>query len=32
LQIGIDPKRDAERFHVTPTGVVVIPSDFTFDE
>ncbi len=31
-QIGIDPKRDAERFHVTPTGVVVIPSDFKFDE
>ena len=30
-EIGLDPKRDAERFHVTPGGVIVIPSDFNFD-
>lgn len=29
-QIGIDPKTDAERFTVTPNGVVVIPSDAEF--
>ncbi len=31
-EIGLDPKKDAERFHMTPTGVIVIPSDFTFDD
>ena len=30
-EIGLDPKRDAERFHVTAAGVIVIPSDFRFD-
>jgi glucose-1-phosphate adenylyltransferase len=30
-RIGIDPKADAERFSVTPNGVVVIPSDAEFD-
>mgnify|MGYP006282755541 FL=1 len=31
-EIGLDPARDAERFHVTPAGVVVIPSDFRFND
>lgn len=31
-EIGIDPKRDAERFHVTPAGVVVIPSSYRFEQ
>jgi glucose-1-phosphate adenylyltransferase len=30
-EIGIDRKRDAERFHVTPAGVVVIPSNYRFE-
>jgi len=30
-QIGIDLKADAERFLVTPNGVVVIPSDAEFN-
>ncbi len=30
-EIGMDLKRDAERFHVTPAGVVVIPSSFRFE-
>jgi glucose-1-phosphate adenylyltransferase len=30
-RIGLDPKRDAQRFPVTPAGVVVIPSDYRFD-
>lgn len=30
-EIGIDRKRDAERFHVTPAGVVVIPSTYRFE-
>lgn len=29
-EIGINLQRDAERFHVTPKGVVVIPSDYRF--
>lgn len=31
-EIGIDRKRDAERFHVTPEGVVVIPSNHRFEQ
>ena len=30
-QIGIDSAEDAKRFTVTESGVVVIPSDYTFD-
>ncbi len=30
-EIGLDRKRDAERFHVTPAGVVVIPSNYRFE-
>jgi glucose-1-phosphate adenylyltransferase len=30
-QIGLDPVLDAERFSVTPNGVVVIPSDAEFN-
>lgn len=30
-QIGLDPVLDAERFSVTPNGVVVIPSDVEFN-
>lgn len=30
-EIGIDRKHDAERFHVTPAGVVVIPSNYRFE-
>lgn len=30
-QIGIDPAADAKRFNMTAGGVVVIPSDFSFD-
>ncbi|MGR8919551.1 MAG: sugar phosphate nucleotidyltransferase [Gammaproteobacteria bacterium] len=30
-QIGFDAQADAERFTLTPAGVVVIPSDFVFD-
>lgn len=29
--IGLDRKLDAERFHVTPAGVVVIPSNYRFE-
>ncbi|MGD9602344.1 MAG: sugar phosphate nucleotidyltransferase [Gammaproteobacteria bacterium] len=29
-KIGIDPERDAQRFPVTPGGVVVIPSNYRF--
>lgn len=30
-EIGLDRKRDAERFHVTAAGVVVIPSNYRFE-
>lgn len=30
-EIGIHPERDAERFMVTPDGVVVIPSNYRFE-
>lgn len=30
-KIGLDPRRDAERFPVTPAGVVVVSSSFRFD-
>jgi len=31
MEIGFDPKADAERFSVSPGGIVVIPKYFRFD-
>lgn len=31
LEIGVNPKQDAERFVISPKGVVVIPSDYQSD-
>ncbi|PSU29288.1 glucose-1-phosphate adenylyltransferase [Photobacterium lutimaris] len=30
IEIGVNPKQDAERFVISPNGVVVIPSDYQF--
>ncbi len=30
-QIGIDPDRDAQRFEISPAGIVVVPKQFQFD-
>jgi glucose-1-phosphate adenylyltransferase len=30
-KIGVDPEADKKRFHVTPTGIVVIPKGMRLD-
>jgi glucose-1-phosphate adenylyltransferase len=32
FEIGYDRKADAERFHVTESGIVVVPSRFVYDD